>query len=41
MKSNVTVILQMERNYPTVSSGIVSFKNVRTGAEVKIQAQAT
>ena len=36
--SKITVILQMEGNYPNISSGIVFFENTRTGAKVSIKA---
>jgi len=32
------VIIQMDGNYPDISSGIVSFENMRTSASVKISA---
>jgi len=36
--SKSTVIIQMDGNYPDISSGIVSFENMRTSASVKISA---
>ena len=36
--SKVTVILQMDGNYPDIYSGIVSFENAKTGAKVSIKA---
>ncbi len=36
--SEITVILQMDGNYPDISSGIVSFENPETGAKVSIRA---
>ena len=35
--SKVTVILQMDGNYPDIYSGIVSFENPKTGAKVSIK----
>jgi len=37
MKVNEKITLQMDGNYPNICSGIISFKNIRTGAEVTIQ----
>jgi len=37
MKANEKIILQMDGNYPNICSGIISFKNIRTDAEVRIQ----
>ncbi len=37
--SAITVVLQMEGNYPSISSGIVSFENGITGAKVSIRAK--
>lgn len=34
----MAVTLHMDKNYPDVSSGIVSFENVRTGTKVSIKA---
>jgi len=36
--SEITVILQMDGNYPDIYSGIVSFENPKTGAKVSIKA---
>jgi len=36
--SEINVIIQMDENYPDISSGIVSFKNGKTGAKVSIKA---
>jgi len=36
--SEITVVLQMDGNYPNISSGIVCFENTRTGAKVSIRA---
>ena len=38
MRTNVKVTLQMKGNYPCIYSGIVYFRNIRTGTEVLIQA---
>jgi hypothetical protein len=38
MRAKRKVTLQMEGEYPSISSGVISFKNVETGAEVRIQA---
>ncbi|MFQ6043813.1 MAG: hypothetical protein ACE5PV_23410 [Candidatus Poribacteria bacterium] len=37
MEADEKVTLQMDDNYPNICSGIISFKNIRTGAEVTIQ----
>ena len=37
--SEITVVLQMDGNYPSISSGIVSFENTRTSAKVYIRAK--
>jgi len=37
--SEITVVLQMDGNYPNISSGIVFFENTRTGAKVSIRAK--
>ena len=36
--SEITVILQMDGNYPSISSGTVSCENPETGAKVSIKA---
>ena len=36
--SEITVILQMDGNYPDIYSGIVSFENAKTGSKVSIKA---
>ena len=38
MRTNGKVTLRMEGEYPSISSGIISFKNAETGVEVRIQA---
>lgn len=37
--SEISVVLQMEGNYPSISSGVVSFENTRTGSKVSIRAK--
>jgi len=37
--SEIAVVLQMDGNYPNISSGIVCFENTRTGAKVSIRAK--
>lgn len=36
--SKSPVIIQMDENYPDISSGIVSFENTRTGTKISIKA---
>ncbi len=36
--SKITVVIQMDGNYPNISSGIVSFENAKTGAKISIKA---
>lgn len=37
--SEISVVLQMEGNYPSISSGVVSFENTRTGSKISIRAK--
>jgi len=37
--SEITVVLQMDGNYPTISSGIVFFENTKTSAKISIRAK--
>ena len=37
MSEKITIVIQMDGNYPDISSGIVSFENSKTGTKISIR----
>ena len=37
MSEKTTIVIQMDGNYPDISSGIVSFENSKTGTKISVR----